>query len=213
LSDLGGTLVLRPERRSVVRLTSHQIDRAGGLLVGQAAGDALGVPYEFGGGTLTGEPQFVGGGLGGIAPGQWSDDTEMAICLTEVAATGADLRADDAQEQIAPGLLRWYQDEPTDIGVQTRRSVLSETLRRGGPAAGTMRSVNEDLHRRACRTAANGSLMRTGAVALAHLGDEKAMVEAARLTSALTHADPVAGDACGLWCCAVAHAVLTGDLG
>jgi ADP-ribosylglycohydrolase len=130
-----------------VHLTSQQIDRAVGVLVGQAAGDALGVPYEFGTLTLTGEPQMLGGGLGGIAPGQWSDDTEMALCIAEVAATGADLRADDAQERIAQGFLRWYQDEPPDIGVQTR-SVLGETLRLGGPAATTMRSVSEDLHRR-----------------------------------------------------------------
>jgi hypothetical protein len=90
--------------------------------------------------------------------------------------------------------------------------VLAETLRRGGPAAGTMRSVSTDLHNRTGRTAGNGSLMRTGPVALAHLRDGEAMVEAARLTSALTHADPVAGDACALWCCAIAHAVRTGEL-
>lgn len=31
-----------------VRLDSKQKDRAIGVLVGQAAGDALGVPYEYG---------------------------------------------------------------------------------------------------------------------------------------------------------------------
>lgn len=188
--------------------SSQQNDRAVGVLVGQAAGDALGVPYEFGTRALTGEPQMVGGG---IAPGQWSDDTEMALCIAQVAATGVDLRTDEAQERIAQGFLRWYRDGPPDIGVQTR-SVLAETLRRGGPAAATMREVSADLHRRTGRTAGNGSLMRTGPVALAHLDDVEAMVEAARLTSALTHADPIAGDACVLWCCAVAHAVRTGEL-
>jgi ADP-ribosylglycohydrolase len=192
-------------------LTSQQIDRAVGVLVGQAAGDALGVPYEFGVRPLSGEPEMVGGGLGGIAPGQWSDDTEMALCIAEVAATGADLRTEQAQERIAQGFLRWYQDEPPDIGIQTR-SVLGETLRHALPGATTMRSVSVDLHRSTGRTAGNGSLMRTGPVALAHLGDVPAMVEAARLTSALTHADPVAGDACALWCCAIDHAVLTGEL-
>jgi ADP-ribosyl-[dinitrogen reductase] hydrolase len=194
-----------------VRLTSQQVDRAVGVLVGQAAGDGLGVPYEFGVRALTGEPQMLGGGLGGIAPGQWSDDTEMAVCIAEVAATGADLRTDEAQERIAQGFLRWYSDDPPDVGVQTR-TVLGETGRRGGPAATTMRSVSAELHARTGRTAGNGSLMRTGLVALAHLGDVEAMVEAARLTSALTHADPVAGDACALWCCTIAHAVRTGEL-
>ncbi len=194
-----------------MHLSSQQIDRAVGVLVGSAAGDALGVPYEFGARALTGEPRMLGGGLGGIAPGQWSDDTEMAVCIAEVAATGADLRTDQAQQRIAEGFLRWYADGPPDIGVQTR-SVLSETRHRGGPAAVTMRAVSADLHERTGRTAGNGSLMRTGPVALAHLDDVEAMVEAARLTSALTHADPVAGDACALWCCAIAHAVRTGEL-
>ena len=194
-----------------MHLTTHQIDRAVGVLVGQAAGDALGVPYEFGVRALTGEPQLLGGGLGGIAPGQWSDDTEMAVCIAEVAATGADLRTDDAQQRIAQHFLRWYSDGPPDIGAQTR-AVLAEALQNGGPAAMTMRSVSADLHARTGRTAGNGSLMRTGPVALAHLDDADAMVEAAQLTSALTHADPVAGDACALWCCAIAHAVRTGEL-
>ena len=95
-------------------LDSRQTDRANGVLVGQAAGDALGVPYEFGTTALVGEPQMLGGGLGGIAPGQWSDDTEMAICIARVAATGADLRSPDAQEQIAQGFLEWYDAGPPD---------------------------------------------------------------------------------------------------
>jgi ADP-ribosyl-[dinitrogen reductase] hydrolase len=135
----------------------------------------------------------------------------MAVCIAEVAATGADLRSDEAQERIAQGFVRWYADGPPDIGVETR-AVLAETLHRGGPAATTMRKVSADLHERTGRTAGNGSLMRTGPVAIAHLDDPTAMVEAARLTSTLTHADPVAGDACALWCCAIAHAVRTGEL-
>ena len=193
-----------------MHLSSRQNDRAVGVLVGQAAGDALGVPYEYGSAPLTGEPQMIGGGLGGIAPGQWSDDTEMAVCIAQVAATGADLRPDQALDEIAAQFLRWYADGPPDIGIQTR-SVLAETRRRGGGAA-TMREVSRELHERTGRTAGNGSLMRTGPVALAHLGDAQAIAEAARAISALTHADPVAGDACVLWCLAIAHAVRTGRL-
>jgi ADP-ribosylglycohydrolase len=54
--------------------------------------------------------------------------------------------------------------------------------------------------------------MRTAPLALAYLDDEAALVEAARAVSELTHSDPEAGDACVLWCCAIRHAVLTGDL-
>jgi ADP-ribosyl-[dinitrogen reductase] hydrolase len=54
--------------------------------------------------------------------------------------------------------------------------------------------------------------MRTAPVALAYLEDEDGLPEAARAISALTHYDPGAGNACVLWCCAIRHAVLTGDL-
>ena len=54
--------------------------------------------------------------------------------------------------------------------------------------------------------------MRTSAVALAHLDDPVALVEAAQLVSALTHADPLARQACALWCLGIRHAVLTGNL-
>ena len=192
-----------------MRLDSKQVDRAVGVLVGQAVGDALGVPYEFGSAPLVGEPQLLGGGLGGIAPGQWSDDTEMAVCIAQVAATGVDLRSPAALDAVAAAFLRWYDDGPPDIGNQTR-AVLGGTPREGGAAA--MRAVSEQLHQRTGHTAGNGSLMRTGPVALAHLGDPPAIAEAARAVSELTHYDPVAGDACVLWCLAIDHAVRTGRL-
>ena len=52
-------------------------DRAAGVLLGQACGDALGVPYEFGP-ALPSDfiPQMVGGELGPFAPGEYSDDTD-----------------------------------------------------------------------------------------------------------------------------------------
>jgi hypothetical protein len=52
--------------------------------------------------------------------------------------------------------------------------------------------------------------MRTAPVALAYLDDSEALVEAATAISALTHADPEAGEACALWCLAIRHAVLHG---
>ncbi|MCW2572558.1 MAG: ADP-ribosylation/Crystallin [Frankiales bacterium] len=75
-----------------------------------------------------------------------------------------------------------------------------------------MTRVANDLHEHTGKTAGNGSLMRTGPVALAHLGDIPGIVEAARAISGLTHADPMAGDACVLWCLAIDRAVRTGKL-
>lgn len=153
-----------------MRLSSQQDDRAVGALLGAAAGDALGVPYEFGSRRLDGQAQMLGGGLGGLAPGQWSDDTEMAAVIARVAATGADLRTEDALEQIAQGFLDWYRDDPPDVGIQTRR-LLPQAAREDGPVAPTLRRLGAELHAETGRTAGNGSLMRTSPVTLAHLGD------------------------------------------
>lgn len=143
-------------------------------------------------------------------PGEWTDDTSMAIAIAEVAATGADLRGPGAQDQI---VTRWHEWSLTakDVGIQIR-SVLSAAARGGPVIAARTRAEAARLHERTGRTAGNGSLMRTAPVALAYLDDEDAMVEAARALSELTHADPDAGDACVLWCSAIRHAVLTGAL-
>src|SRR5450759_11846 len=63
---------------------------------------------------------MLGGGLGNIAPGQWSDDTEMACAIAGVAATGADMRTAAALDAIAGKFLDWYAEGPPDVGMQTR---------------------------------------------------------------------------------------------
>lgn len=184
-------------------------DRVEGVLLGTAAGDALGAPYEFGpprGPHL--DVAMVGGGV--WEPGEWTDDTSMAIAIAEVAATGADLREPEAQDRV---VARWHEWSLTakDVGIQTR-SVLTAAARGGPVTAARTRAESARLHERTGRTAGNGSLMRTAPVALAYLHDEDAMIEAARAISELTHADPDAGDACVLWCSAIRHAVLTGEI-
>lgn len=184
-------------------------DRIEGVLLATAAGDALGAPYEFGparGPEL--EVDMVGGGI--WKPGEWTDDTAMAIAIAEIAATGADLRDEAAQDKI---VARWHEWSlrAKDVGVQTR-GVLSAVARADDISAARARTEAAALHERTGRTAGNGSLMRTAPVALAHLDDEKAMVQAARAISGLTHHDPDAADACVLWCCAIRHAVRTGTI-
>jgi ADP-ribosylglycohydrolase/protein-tyrosine phosphatase len=191
-------------------LTTAQLDRACGVLLGTAAGDALGAAYEFGpprGPEL--EVAMVGGGSFGWEPGEWTDDTSMALAIAEVAATGADLRREEALDAIARRWHDWSQ-HAKDVGVQTR-SVLSRAGRQG-ISAQTARSESAALHQRSGRTAGNGSLMRTAPVALVYLDDEAALVEVTRRVSELTHYDPEAGDACVLWCLAIRHAILTGKL-
>ena len=197
---------------SAIRLNAAQTDRACGVLLGAASGDALGAGYEYGSAALPSRDEpvsMIGGGLGGFAPGEWTDDTSQTYAVAAVAASGVDLRTEDALDQVAQGLADWFAPGPPDVGIQTR-----QVLRAAGPRASAreMTRIAAALHERTGRTAGNGSLMRTSAVALAHLDDPVALVEAAQLVSALTHADPLAQQACALWCLGIRHAVLTGNL-
>ncbi|CAJ1581903.1 ADP-ribosylglycohydrolase family protein [[Mycobacterium] wendilense] len=184
-------------------------DRIEGVLLGTAAGDALGAPYEFQPPRGPELPvEMVGGGP--WAPGEWTDDTAMAVAIAEVAATGADLRDAVAQDAIVTRWREWSLDAK-DVGIQTR-SVFRAAARGGEVTAASARTAAVTLHEQTGRTAGNGSLMRTAPIALAYLDDEDALVAAARAISELTHFDPDAADATVLWSCAIRHAVLTAEL-
>jgi ADP-ribosyl-[dinitrogen reductase] hydrolase len=171
-------------------------DRVAGGMLGMAAGDALGAGYEFQYPPF-GEVAMIGGGLGDFAPGEWTDDTSMAICIAEVTASGViDLPA------IGERFLAWARAGPPDIGTSTA-AVL------GRARTGTeLTAVAAGYFARNPRGAAgNGALMRTAPVALACLGDDEGIARAAREVAALTHADPLAGDSCVLWCIAIDRAI------
>jgi ADP-ribosylglycohydrolase len=183
-----------------VNLTPAQLDRAAGVLVGMAAGDALGAGYEFE--TPPVKPEMIGGGLGPWDPGEWTDDTQMALCVAEVTASG---RLDPGS--VGERFLGWLRGGPSDVGIQTR-AVLG-----GARHAGELVDRAAKYFKANPRgSAGNGSLMRTAPVALAHLDDDAALVRAAMEISGLTHADPVAGEACVIWCVAIDRAIREGRL-
>ncbi len=188
-------------------LTSAQLDRAAGVILGMACGDALGAGYEFGP-PLPDDTDVTmkGGGGFGWAPGEWTDDTSMAIPIARAIASGRDLRDEAVLDDIVDQWVRWAKTAP-DVGVQ-----LSAVLRNTAPTAAAIRVVARDHHERYGRSAGNGSLMRTAPVALAYLDDPDTLATVARAISDLTHFEEDAGDACVLWCLAIRHAVLTGEL-
>jgi ADP-ribosyl-[dinitrogen reductase] hydrolase len=181
--------------------SAEVLDRAAGALLGLGAGDALGAGYEFRT-PPTGDAAMIGGGLGNWASGEWTDDTQMAICIAKEAATGS-------LDPVLVGerFLEWFHAHPKDVGAQT-----GAVLRGAGSGKDLHRIAAEFYNANLRNSAGNGSLMRTAPVALAHLGDDKAIVRSALDISALTHGDPLAGEACVLWCIGIDRAIREGRL-
>lgn len=168
-------------------ITPHTLpraDRVAGAVVGSAAGDALGAPFEFGPAGAFSARFPDGAGLlcggGGWDPGEATDDTQMAVLVGESLLERGGLDLPDVFDRFR----RWAGSEPKDIGLQTE-DVLTNGEQWDRAAA---------LHFRINgRAAGNGSLMRatTSAVYFAHAG-RTATMEAARRIAALTHGDRAA---------------------
>jgi len=83
------------------------IDRYRGALLGLAAGDALGTTLEFmPPGSFTPVKDIVGGGPFRLKPGQWTDDTSMALCLAESLVERKGFDPVDQLERY----VRWYRE-------------------------------------------------------------------------------------------------------
>ncbi|NMA76584.1 MAG: ADP-ribosylglycohydrolase family protein, partial [Actinomycetales bacterium] len=176
--------------------TTTRADRAAGALLGLACGDAAGVPYEFATAPYDPQrgPEMIGGGLGPYAPGEWSDDTQMALCIARVAASDTPIDSEAGLDAIAQGFLDWLREGASDVGTQTRQVLGALQADDDGPGLGErMTALASELHARSGRTAGNGALMRTAPVALAFLEDPERTARTARLIAELTHADPLAG--------------------
>ncbi|WP_066520685.1 ADP-ribosylglycohydrolase family protein [Curtobacterium ammoniigenes] len=185
-------------------------DRALGVILASACGDALGAGYEFGPPLPADEPITMrGGGNAEWAPGEWTDDTSMMIPILESIASGHPLDDPSTLGRIVAEWADWAQDGAT-IGRQTaavfgRLTANTEDAARAAAAA---------VHAERGRSGGNGSLMRTAPIALAFLGDgqKRPLADAARRISELTHVDEDAGDACTLWSAAIRSTVRRGSL-
>ena len=187
-------------------LSVDQLNRAVGAFVGSAVGDALGAGYEFAHVPEPHDVMMLPGTLTHEPAGHWTDDTAMAIAILEVAAEHGTLATDAALTAVGERFLEWYRSGPRDIGNQT-----DAVLSRATSGRDVSASAAAELLRHP-DGAGNGSLMRTGPVALAHLGDENDLVVAATAMSQLTHPNQFAVDACVLWTLAIDHAIRTGEL-
>jgi ADP-ribosyl-[dinitrogen reductase] hydrolase len=179
-------------------------DRALGCLLGLAVGDAVGTPLEFT--PRDARPpvtDMVGGGPFHLQPGEWTDDTSMALCLADslIACGGLD------QRDLMEGFVQWWREGYNshngrcfDIGITTRRA-LERYLETGNPVAGST-----DPH-----SAGNGSIMRLAPVAIRWINDPLQALAAARAQSVTTHAAPAAVEGCALLAEILVEAITTGD--
>lgn len=186
-------------------ITPQLLDRAAGVVVASAVGDSLGAAYEFGGPV---SPELVEMGEGALTrrhAGAWTDDTDMAVSVLEVVAEGIDVRTAEGGAAISARFLAWWIDGPDDVGNQT-----AQALSGANNPQDLVRSAREqqDLLPQSC---GNGSLMRTGPVALGYLQDPQGLLDAARAVSELTHPHEDAVAVCQLWSLAIADAVRNGD--
>lgn len=160
-----------------------------GALVGLAAGDAVGTTLEFRRpGSFTPITDMVGGGPFRLAPGQWTDDTSMALCLAESLVESIGFDPADQMRRY----LRWYRDgylsstgHCFDIGGATS-TALRKFEQSGNPFSGSTDP----------NTAGNGSLMRLAPVAMYYAGNPGEAIQCCAESSRTTHAATTAIDAC-----------------
>lgn len=164
-------------------------DRFRGCLVGLAAGDALGTTLEFKRpGSFAPLTDMVGGGPFRLLPGQWTDDTSMALCLAESLT---ETRVFDPLDQL-DRYWRWYTQGHLsstgtcfDIG-NTTSAALHRFNRERQPYPGP---TDPD-------TAGNGSLMRLSPVPMRYANQAREAIERSAESSRTTHGAATAIDAC-----------------
>ncbi|EJL93380.1 ADP-ribosylglycohydrolase [Pseudomonas sp. GM102] len=166
-------------------------ERYRATLLGLACGDAVGTHAEFQPrGSFIPLTDMVGGGPFNLKPGQWTDDTSMALCLAESLLNKNGF---DAADQMGR-YLNWWQwgylsstGECFDIGM-TVREALARYQETGQPFAGSTDPY----------TAGNGSLMRLAPIVLYYFPDPDRIRRFSADSSRTTHAAPEALECCQL---------------
>ena len=160
-----------------------------GCLLGLAVGDAVGTAVEFRSpGSFQPVTDMMGGGPFGLEPGQWTDDTSMALCMAESLASR---RGFDARDQMDL-YVRWWQEgffSSTGVCFDIGNTV-SCALRRyrvtGAPYSGSTDPF----------AAGNGSLMRLAPVPLFFASDPEHAIHMSGESSRTTHGAQTCIDAC-----------------
>jgi ADP-ribosylglycohydrolase len=167
------------------------------MLLGLAVGDALGAAVEFSPpGSFMEVTDFRDGGPHGLAPGEWTDDTSMALALADsIAEVGWDLNH-QAERYVAWWCTGAYSvnGRVFDIGVTT-----SAALSRFRETGDAWTSGDPSEY-----ASGNGSIMRLAPVPMAYArlfpDSLEMLVERAVESSRPTHASPQCLSGCAYFC-------------
>lgn len=183
-----------------------RLESARGCLVGAFVGDAAGGTLEFLGRRPSRDEvdralAMTGGGVFRLAPGQITDDGELAIALAR-ALSGA---TSYPLERVANHYHSWLRSEPFDIG-NTLGGAFSVSVDFGESCSDAMR---QRAVARNQSSLSNGALMRCASLGVwSTTVTKEAAVHAARLDASLTHPDPACGWASAAYVLAIRHLIL-----
>ncbi|HAI68720.1 MAG TPA: hypothetical protein DCM38_04690 [Gammaproteobacteria bacterium] len=213
-----GEPLLSPSlRKPVMKIkATDRYDAAFGCFLGACVGDAAGAMLEFMGSQpsnalIKQAMTMPGGGILGVASGQITDDSELALCLAQALATGRDFNL----EHIALLYVEWINSHPFDMGMTTRHALgcfrdskWQSICEKEGYAV----AMTQAARQHCMASKANGSLMR-----IAPLGiwgsrlDDNELAQCAIKESSLSHPN----DSCchAVACYVIAIASLIENLG
>ncbi len=160
-----------------------------GCLLGLAAGDAVGTTVEFQPrGSFPPVTDMIGGGPFGLQPGEWTDDTSMALCLAESLLHVGGFDAKDQLDRYC----KWWRDghlssngQCFDIGNTVRNAL--QCYEESGDAASGSTDPN---------SAGNGSIMRLAPVPMFYSPDADSVMRYCGESSRTTHGTEECVDAC-----------------
>lgn len=176
-------------------------------MLGLLVGDAAGAPLEFL--SLGGQAQVEarmearvdaamrmgGGGSLNVAPGQGTDDSELAVHLLR-SLVGKEPRAGFPDEAVAQGYIAWYHSNPFDIG-RTCGSAFRDAMDAG--------DLRRNASRHNAKSQSNGALMRIAPLAIWAHGrvGKKELMDMAKTDACLSHPHSVCQDASAVYCVAL----------
>jgi len=155
-------------------------ERFQGCLLGLATGDAVGTTVEFQSrGSFSPVIDMIGRGPFNLNPGEWTDDTSMALCLATSLIEVGEFDAADQMNRYC----NWYEQgylsstgKCFDIG-NTVRQALFEYKKSGNPFSGSTNPLS----------AGNGCLMRLAPVPMFYFPHRDHILHFSGESSRTTH--------------------------